>query len=202
MLKVAITGNIASGKSVVEEILKRKNFPVLDCDNAVHELYKTDFIKKKVVEAFPDFDILEEGRLSRPKLGKIVFYDSTLRKKLEEIIYPIVKEEIGRFFRQNEGEKIAFVSVPLLFESGFESLFDKIVLIYADDETRIARLIKRNNLTPEQAQNRLNIQMSQDEKTKLAHYVILNNGNLDDLSFEVDKVLNYLDKNSTMPESK
>lgn len=202
MIKVAITGNIASGKSVIEEILKEKNFPVLDCDDVVHELYKEDIIKKQIITAFFGFDILEDGNISRQKLGKIVFDNEPFRKKLEGIIYPYVKKEIWRFFGQNESGKIAFVSVPLLFESGFEALFDKVILVYADDKTRLERLIKRSNLVPEQAQNRINIQMSQDEKIKLADYVIYNNSSLKDLTGEVEKTLIYLIKNSTMPESK
>lgn len=202
MIKVAITGNIASGKSVVEEILKEKSYHVLDCDNVVHELYKEASIKKQIITAFFGFDILEDGNISRQKLGKIVFVNEPFRKKLEGIIYPYVKNEIWRFFRHNESEKIAFVSVPLLFESGFETIFDRSVLIYADDKLRLERLIKRNKLSPEQAQNRLNIQMNQDKKVKLADYVIYNNSNLEYLSGEVEKLLNYLDKNSTMPESK
>lgn len=202
MLKIAITGNIASGKSVVEEILREKNFPVLDCDEVVHELYKKDSIKKQIITVFFGFDILEEGNISRPKLGKIVFTNTYLRKQLENIIYPYVKKEIWRFFRQHESEKIAFVSVPLLFESGFETIFDKVVLVYADDKIRIERLIKRNNITPEQAQNRLDIQIKQDEKIKLADYVIYNNGSIENLSGEVEKLLNYFDKNSTTHESK
>lgn len=202
MLKIAITGNIASGKSVVEEILKEKNFPVLDCDNVVHELYKETSIKKQILTVFSEFDILEDGNISRPKLGKIVFVNEPLRRKLEGLIYPYVKQEILRFFCEQEGENIAFVSIPLLFESGFETIFDKTILIYADDKIRIARLIKRNKLEPEHAQNRLDIQMNQDKKVKLSDFVIYNNGSLEDLSGEVEKLLNYLDKNSTMPESK
>lgn len=202
MLKIAITGNIASGKSVVEEILKEKNFPVLDCDNVVHQLYKETSIKKQILTVFSEFDILEDGNISRPKLGKIVFVNEPLRRKLEGLIYPYVKQEILRFFYEQEGENIAFVSIPLLFESGFETIFDKTILIYADDKIRIARLIKRNKLEPEHAQNRLDIQMNQDKKVKLSDFVIYNNGSLEDLSGEVEKLLNYLDKNSTMPESK
>lgn len=202
MIKIAITGNIASGKSVVEGILREKKIPILDCDEVVHELYKEDSIKKQIITIFFGFDILEDGNISRPKLGKIVFKDAYLRKQLENIIYPYVKKEIWRFFSQNESEKIAFVSVPLLFESGFETIFDKVVLIYADDKIRIDRLIKRNNLEPENAQNRLDIQMQQDEKVKLADYVIYNNSSIEDLSKEVEKLLDYCDKNSTAPESK
>lgn len=194
MLKIAITGNIASGKSAVEKFLREKDFAVFDTDEITHKLHKDNTIKAIILSEFCDYDILEGSEISRAKLGKIVFGNETLRKKLENILHPIIKEEIGRFFRQQEekGEKIAFMSVPLLFEAKFEDIFDKIILIYANDEIRLKRLINRNNLSLEQAENRLKIQISQDEKISLADYVIYNNKSLDDLNIEVEKMLKLL----------
>lgn len=202
MLKVAITGNIASGKSTVEKFLVEKGYKVLDTDTITHVLILENDVKNKIVEIFKGFDILENGEISRPKLGKIVFENENLRKKHEQVLHPLIKEKIQQFFIDNNSEKFVFVLIPLLFEAKFEDLFDKKVLVYAEDTARLSRLIERSNLSTEDAQNRLKSQISQEEKIPLADYVIYNTGDIDALSAEVEELLNYLDKNSTFPESK
>lgn len=192
MLKIAITGNIASGKSTVEGVLRQKGYKVLDTDFVVHELLEDENVKKQVIATFSDFDILDDNEISHKKLGQIVFKDAALRKTLESILHPLVKIEIEKFFEKEKNAKIIFVSVPLLFETKFELLFDKVILVYADDKIRLNRLIERNNLPVEYAQNRLDIQMSQDEKVKLADYVVYNNKTLCDLSLEIEEILSLL----------
>lgn len=192
MLKVAITGNIASGKSRVEEILKNKSFNVLDVDEVAHDLLKNITIKEQIMVAFNGYDIIENDEISRSKMGKLVFTNEQLRKTLESILYPTIKNKIIDFFERLSDVKMAFVSIPLLFEAKFENLFDKIILVYSDDDIRLERLMKRNDLSPEQAQNRIDIQMYQDEKLALVDFVIYNNKTLDDLKIEIDKVLNLL----------
>lgn len=192
MLKVAITGNIASGKSEIEKFLKSMGFNVLDTDVVAHDLLKKENIKNQIICFFPN--VLENDEISRQKLGQIVFADENSRKTLENILHPLIKDEIMRFFCQQEkqGKKIAFVSVPLLFEAKFEGEFDKIILIYADDNIRIKRLMERNHLPLEYAQNRLKIQISQDKKVSLVDYVIYNNSSLKDLRIELEKILKFL----------
>ncbi len=195
MLKVAITGNIAAGKSEVEKILREKSFPVLCADAVVHDLLRdNEEVKNKFIETFKGLDFLEYGEISRPKLGKLVFSDKNLREKSEKILHPLVKDEIEQFFylQATKGERIAFVAVPLLFEAHFENLFDKIILIYADDEIRLKRLMQRSDLTSEQAQSRLDIQMNQDEKKALSDFIIYNNGSFESLNEDVINLLRQL----------
>ena len=192
MLKVAITGNIASGKSTVEKFLREKNYKVLDADFVAHNLLEKENVKTQIKDAFKDYDILNDGTISRQKLAKIVFENEFLRKKLECILHPLIKEEIIYFFSSNSAEKIIFVSVPLLFEAGFDNIFDKTILIYAKDKIRLKRLIARNHLSEEQAKNRIKIQMNQDEKVPLVDYVLYNDGEIVDLPEKIEQILKLL----------
>lgn len=197
MIKVAITGNIAAGKSSVERALEEKSYKVLDADCVAHDLLNIKSVEDEIIKAFEGYDVSENGKISRQKLGLIVFGDKEetkkLRKMLEGILHPKIKDTIVKFFEQNSDEKIVFVSVPLLFEAKFENLFDKVILVYSDDNIRIERLINRDNLplgkdVIEYAKARLNSQMSQDKKISLADYVIYNNEDLPALNFAVNEI--------------
>ena len=182
MIKVAITGNIASGKSKVGEIISDLGYKVYDADKIAHEIL---YSSNEVLEAFKNFDILENGKISRVKLGNIVFNNKGMKQKLEDIIHPQIRENIKEIFKANQDEQYVFVGIPLLFEAKMQDLFDKIVLVYCDDEIRKSRLMKRNNFTTEQAITRINSQKSQDEKINLVDYVIKNESTIEVLRGQV-----------------
>lgn len=192
MIRIALVGNIASGKSTVEKFLTEKyGFSVLDTDKACHFLLEK--LSAKIIQEFKNYEILDEdGRLSREKLGKIVFYNEDLKTKLENILYPNLRVEINRYFEEHKSEEIVFVAIPLLFEANMENLFDKIMFVYCNDEIRLERLIKRNNYTREYAQKRLNSQLSQEEKVEKSDIIIQNNSDKIALEQEIDKALNKL----------
>lgn len=166
MLKIAITGNIASGKSEVEKIIAQ-DFPVFDADKIAHKFL---------------------GNVDRRALGEKVFSDPVARKKLEKYIHPKVKDEILKIFSESQ-DKCVFVSIPLLFETGFDKLFDKIIFVQCDDKLRLERLMKRNNFTKEQALKRMNAQMPQDEKINKSDFVIHNNSTKEELDEQVNELL-------------
>ncbi len=126
MIKYAIVGNIASGKSTVEEILRNNGYKVFDTDKIAHEILNNS---NEIREIFKSYDIITDNKIDRKKLAKIVFSDKNQLKKLEAVIHPKVKEEILKIFNMNFD--IVFISVPQLFEAGFENLFDKIIFITA-----------------------------------------------------------------------
>lgn len=191
MIKIAITGNIASGKSTVQEFLEEKGYKVLDTDKVSHELLTVK--NYELFNAFKDYDVFENGEFSRYKVGQLIFSDENARKKIASIMHPQIADKINEFFLKNSSENIIFVGIPLLFEAKMEYLFDKILLIYTDDDIRLERLLKRNRYTKEHAKARINSQMPQNEKITISDYIIKNNKNINDLILNVNNFLNNLE---------
>ena len=187
MIRIAITGNIAAGKTAVQKIIEKYGYKVLDTDKAGHELLDQ---LPEIKQAFKNYDVFSDtGEISREKLGKLVFSDKELKKKLEGIIHPQIRNELIKFFNTNKSEPVIFAGIPLLFESNMRDIFDKVLLIYTDDEIRKKRLLLRNNYTPEYAGIRMKSQIPQEEKKLLSDYIIYNNGTLSDLERSVEKFL-------------
>ena len=182
MIKVGLTGNIASGKSCVENFLVQMGYKVYDADSASHKILEESLIIKQIF-----------GTNKREELAKTVFSDKNKLKKLEDIIHPLIRQEIISFFDKNCHEKIVFASVPLLFEAGFEDLFDKIIFVFAPDEMRLNRLMERNSYTKDYALLRMNSQMPQEEKLKRSDFVINNDKSLDELKNAVKECLELLE---------
>lgn len=179
MIKIAICGNIASGKSTVQKFIEAKGFKVLDTDEVAHVLLSVK--NSELLEVFKTYDVFENADFSREKLGKLVFANPDLKKKLEDVLHPQIRQEICNFFEQNKKEKLLFVGIPLLFEANMQDLFDKILFIYTDNDIRLKRLLLRNGYSIEYAKARLNSQMRQEEKTQKSDYVINNNGSIEEL---------------------
>lgn len=179
MQKIAITGNIASGKSTVENIIKDYGYNVYDTDKIAHEILNNSTEIKK-----------HFGTTDRKEIAKIVFNDSKKLKELESIIHPQVKLELEKIFSNTQN--IVFVSVPQLFETGFNSMFDKIIFVSADTGIRMQRLMKRNNLTKEEALKRIQAQEFEEEKIKKSDFIIINNNDITELKPQVKNILKQL----------
>lgn len=194
MIKVAIAGNIACGKSEVEKILIALGYKVIDTDKVNHSILNSDESAiSEIKQVFSSDDILDnDGRISREKLGKVVFASEEKRKLLENILHIRIFNKVNDFFEENKNEKIVFVSIPLLFESKQEKTFDKIIFISADEKIRLERLMKRNNYSEEYAKVRIDSQEKEDEKIKKSDYVIYNNLDFNNLKKRVENCISQL----------
>ena len=178
MIKIGLTGNIASGKSELEHIIERKGFKVVDLDKTVHSLFEDDEeIKTKIIKEF--------NTLKRNEISKIVFNDFKKKKILENIIHPKLREIV-----QNLDYDLVFVSGALIYEAGFGDLFNKIIFLDAPYELRLKRLMKRNNLDIETAQKIMNSQ-SENYKNK-ADFIIENSTTLNDLEEKFNKIIDLI----------
>lgn len=192
MLNVGLTGGIATGKSTVVRMLVKKGARVIDHDALVHTLQEPGRpVWNRIVEAFGR-DILDAGgRIDRKKLGALVFGNETRRKALEGIVHPAVLEEAQRErdrIGKEDARAIVLSDIPLLLEVGMQGLFDLLLLVYAPPEVQIARVMKRNNMTRDEAAARLGAQMPIDEKLKRADVVVRNDGTMKELHQRVDEV--------------
>ena len=201
---IGLTGGIGTGKSTVSQILREKKFPVIDLDIVSHEVIKFPEVIKKIVENFGK-EVLEnssnfenknnEIKVSREKLGKIIFENREKRLLLNPIMHPEIlramKEKISRYKKNN---KIIFVEIQLLFEVQWEKEFDYILLISAKKSTQIRRILERDNRSKNDALNIINSQMPLDEKKERSDFVIENDGSIQDLEKKVDEFLRMLKK--------
>ncbi len=189
---IGLTGGIATGKTTVSKYLKSKGIPVIDADQIVHQLLLADGLAADpILKHFGSsvFDL--QGNIIRKKLGSVVFNDKDKLKVLNGIIHPLVRQETDKQLQKeiNKGEEIIFNDVPLLFENNLQKNYYKTVLVYCSQETQLKRLTTRDNMTEEQAKNRISLQMSIDEKKSLADEVIVNEETLDELYSQIDEFI-------------
>lgn len=191
MLKVAISGNIASGKSTVQKIFSSMGYKVIDTDIIAENLRKD--LSTEIIREFSGFDISnEKGEISRQKLANLIFNDKNLKEKLEKFMHPKIREKVFEFFRANNSEQAVFVGIPLLFEAGMEKDYDKIIFVHTDDEIRLQRLIKRNGYSLEYAKKRIECQMPQKGKELKSDFVINNSGSIEELRPQILEILSKL----------
>ncbi len=167
VLKVALTGGIASGKSMVGTFLRELGVDVIEADHVVHELLSNNVaLKAEIRAAFGDSIFDAQGNINRKKLGSVVFADDTKRKKLEAMIHPKVRAEVADFFEKHKDQKLAVADIPLLFESNLADFYDAVWLVKATKEQQLERMITNRGMTRADAEARLNSQMSLDEKQR------------------------------------
>jgi dephospho-CoA kinase len=175
---IGLTGNIATGKSLVLRMLQELGATPIDADKLVHQLMRQGgSVYQAIVEEFGKFVLDEKGEISRPRLGNIVFNDPDGLAKLEALTHPGVRQEIQQLI-DNASTQVVAVEAIKLFESGLAGQCDSTWVVVAPPNTQLERLTGRRKLTPDQAKQRIKAQSSQQEKAAKANVVIDNSGAL------------------------
>ncbi len=181
-LKIAITGGIGSGKSSVSKIVESFGFPVIRADDLAKELMlKDESIKKKIIKTFGKESFTENG-INTQYLADNVFSNKDKVDKINSIIHPPTIKKIEEISKKLfEKHNLVFVESALVYEAKIQKLFDYIILIYAEEEIRIARKIENDNMNRLDVEKRMSFQIPDEKKTDRAHFVIDNNSTFDKL---------------------
>lgn len=190
-MNIGITGSIACGKSTVSDYLISMGYTIIDADKLGHVALTSNDVKRKLAEKFGE-NILENNEISREKLGKLVFGNDDNLKILNSIIHPKIKELILKLQEEHKEEDLVFLDIALLYEVNFVDLVEKVVVVYADEEVQLERLMTRNSLTKEEALIRIGSQMSPQEKASLGDFVINNSYNKEDTFQQIEEIIERL----------
>ena len=188
---IGITGGIASGKSTVTEFLRQKGFQVVDADAVVHQLQKPGGrLYQVLVEHFGEKILLENGELNRPLLGSLIFSNPEEQEWSKITQGEIIREELAALRNHlAQTEALFFMDIPLLFEQNYASWFDETWLVYVNRDVQLERLMKRDQISKEAAESRLNSQWPLERKISLASHSLDNNGNQKQLITQVVHLL-------------
>ena len=188
---IGITGGIASGKSTVTNFLRQKGFEVVDADAVVHQLQKPGGqLYQVLVEHFGEKILLENGELNRPILASLIFSNPEEQEWSKRTQGEIIREELAALRNQlNQTEALFFMDIPLLFEQNYASWFDETWLVYVNRDCQLERLMKRDQISKEAAESRLNSQWPLERKISLASHSLDNNGNQEQLIAQVVQLL-------------
>jgi len=195
MLKIALTGGIATGKSYVLERFRRRGVPCLDSDALVHGVQAPGTEATSAIAArFGDGVLAVDGSVDRAKLGPIVFADAAARRDLEAIVHPAVYRAIEagiRAFELSGQYRFVVVDVPLLFETGADKRFDRVIVTACEPALQVARLVGRG-LTEAAARQRLAAQWPTDQKAARADFVVRTDGAFEGTDEQVDAIVQKL----------
>jgi dephospho-CoA kinase len=195
MLRIALTGGIATGKSYVLEQFRRLGVPCIDSDLLAHGVMAPGTeATAAIAERFGPDILAVDGSVDRRRLGPIVFADAAARRDLEAIVHPAVYRAIAaslRAFERIGDAPLAVVDVPLLHETGHAQQFVKVIATLCERATQIARLIERG-LTRTEAEQRLAAQLPAEEKARRSDYVIRTDGTFDETNAQVEQIVREL----------
>lgn len=177
--KIAVTGGIATGKTTVCQMFEEMGAAVLFADQIVHELFTSN--KALIEKTAKEFgaDLLKNGQIDRKALGDLVFKDPKKLKKLEAILHPMVLDQIEEEYAKAKG-LFFVVEIPLLYEIGAEERFDTVIAVVADEKIAKKRFVEKG-FSEEEFERRSQRQLKPEEKASKAHFILTNNGTMENL---------------------
>ncbi len=194
MVRVALTGGIATGKSFCSARFAALGVPVVDADLLAREAVAPGSPGLSAIASrFGPSVILEDGHLDRTALGTLVFADRSARADLESIVHPEVYRRMNEWFAARPaGTRFAIADIPLLYETGQEHDYDRVIVCACAPAEQFRRLVSRDRLSPEAARARLAAQWPIDEKVSRADYVIRTDGAFDETTEQVQQIYQVL----------
>jgi len=195
LLRAALTGGIATGKSYVRVRLASHGIPTLDSDVLAREAVAPESPGlAAVVARFGAGILAADGSLDRRALGAIVFADARARADLEAIVHPRVRDATTAWLERltTAGESVAVVDIPLLYETGRDRDFDRVIVTSCPRSQQVARVVERDGLSPADAEARIEAQLATEDKVRRADYVIDTGGTFGDTNRQTDRVVERL----------
>lgn len=189
--KIAVTGGIGSGKSTVMKIIAGKGYPIFSCDEIYSQLTSDSDFLNILRHSFGDI-LNSDGTLDRKKLSEIVFNNPAKLAELDKITHPAIYKEMFRM--ADEAGGICFCEVPLLFESGAESLFDGVIIVMRNEVQRIKSVTARDKLPEQDVKKRISNQFNYNSADFAMYYVIHNNGDLSELEWQTEEIIKKINE--------
>lgn len=191
-MRVGLTGGIASGKSTVLDRFQELGASVVDADVVAREVVEpgTEGLRQIIAHFGRDF-VQPDGTLDRAKLGQLIFRDEKERRKLNNILHPIINGRMRQQMTHLEKEKPdtpVIAEIPLLIENNLTRMFDRIIVVYVPEQVQVERLMKRNGLKEREAKERLKAQIPIEEKRRYADFIVDNSGDVENTRRQVDRI--------------
>jgi len=177
MLKIGLTGNIGSGKSLVAQIFSTIGIPIFDADQQAKTVLNEPLILKKVLNVFGN-SIFTNDSIDREKLASLVFNNPYLLKQLNDIIHPAVRSKFEEWYKNHLDKAFIIYEAAILFESGYYKNLDLMITVFSSPQLRIQRVINRDKISRKLVQERMQNQWTDIRKNELANFVINNNSEL------------------------
>jgi len=185
MKRIGLTGNIGTGKSTIARIFEILGVPVYHADKQAREILETEPLKAKISDLFGKQVLDSLNQVDRKALAAIVFTDKDKLSSLNKLIHPLVEQDFSQWCKKHEDQKYVLHEAAILFESGFDRLFDANILVAAPEELCIKRVMVRDRIGKEMVSNRIRNQWPQEKKLAMADFEIVN----DEVSMVIPQVL-------------